>query len=308
MKNIVFAKGSFVLLSVALLMFCIVGCEQITSLIPGKQTLEESQELAPLAVQGTSIAKINNQPITLEELNEEIDNYNTLIPDDKPELKITTRDQKIDYLKNELVRRSLLFQEALDRGLDKKEDVRRVLEKTRADLLVIELIKQEAEKIDVSYQEVEDYYNEFKEQLKEPEKRRIREIVLSTENEAREVLIQLLQGTDFATLAKERSKSSSSKDGGDLGFIQQGIKFVEFDGAAFGALEVGKISNIFKGPNGYYIVKLEGKLGGEQKSLSEMWDDIKRGLTFLKQQQSIEDLIGRLSRNAKIEIYEGDIQ
>jgi hypothetical protein len=39
-----------------------------------------------------------------------------------------------------------------------------------------------------------------------------------------------------------------------------------------------------------------------------MWEDIKRGLLFLKQQQKIEELIGQLSQKAKIEIYEGEIK
>jgi parvulin-like peptidyl-prolyl isomerase len=130
-----------------------------------------------------------------------------------------------------------------------------------------------------------------------------------TEAEAKDILIQLLQGQDFATLAKERSKSASAKDGGDMGFIQKGKASAQFDAAVFSdSLETGKISSIFKGPEGYYIIKLEAKRGGKEKSLSEMWEDIKRGLTFLKQQQAIEDLIGKLSRDAKIEIYEGEIK
>jgi hypothetical protein len=39
-----------------------------------------------------------------------------------------------------------------------------------------------------------------------------------------------------------------------------------------------------------------------------MWNDIERALTFLEQQRKIEDLISRLSRDAKIEIYEGEIK
>jgi len=310
MKELQFKKVKFLLVSLVLFAFCLTGCENIPflNMLSKETTPKGTQEIAAPQVQGTLIAKVNNIPITLEDLNEEIENYNALVPEDQPELKITTREQKIDYLKNELMRRTLLYQEALDRGLDRNEDIRRVLEKTKADLLVIELIKQEAEKVDVTYQEVEDYYNTYKDELKEPEKRRIREIVLTTEAEARDILIQLLQGADFATLAKMQSKSSTREKGGDLGFIEKGVKFAQFDTVAFDTLEVGKTSSIFQGPDGYYIIKLEAKTGGEQKPLSEMWDDIKRGLTFLKQQQSIEDLISRLSRNAKIEIHEGEIQ
>lgn len=287
----------------------LVGCENMPFLTSKKPVSKKTEEITPIPVKGTLIAKINNLPITLEDLNEDIENYNAIVPEDKPELKITTREQKVNYLKNEMVRRILLYQEALNRGVDRKEEVQRILQKTKMDFMVMELVREEAAKIDVSSKEIEDYYNTYKGELKEVEERHIREIVVSTQQEARDILIQLLQGANFATLAKERSRSPSAKDGGDLGFITQGKKFAQFDTVAFSdTLDVGSVSNIFKGPEGYYILKLEDKRGGKQKSLSEMWDDIKRGLTFLKQQQRIEDLIGKLSREAKLEIYEGEIK
>ncbi|MBM3246836.1 MAG: hypothetical protein FJZ13_05905 [Candidatus Omnitrophica bacterium] len=287
-----------------------LGCDQINSLLFPKPA-PKKQALAPEAqVRGTIIAKVNNIPITLEELNAEIDAYNSLMAaNDKPEAKITTREQKIDYLKNELLRRTLLYQQALDKGIDRNQEVLAVLEKYKRELLVIELLKEETEKVDVASREIEDYYNTYKDQLKEPEERELREIMVPTEQEAKETMVQLLQGADFATLAKERSKAASSARGGDLGFTKQGVKSAQFDEVAFAAsLDVGKISNIFRGPDGYYILKLEAKRGGKLRSLSEMWDDIKKGLTFLKQQKSIDDLIAKLSRDSKIEIREGEIK
>lgn len=295
-------------LAFGFMLSALAGCDKLNFLNPKK---EEPKKASPAAVtiKGTLIAKVNNIPITLEELNEEIDAYNAMVPQDKPELKITSREQKINYLKNEMVRRTLLYQDALDKGLDKSEDVLKTLEKIKQNLLVSSLVRQEADKVDVSSKEIEDYYNTYKEKLKSPEERDIREIVVSTEAEAKDIMIQFLQGADFATLAKERSKSISAKDGGDLGFISQGKKFAQFDSVAFSdSLEVGKFSSIFKGADGYYILKLEAKRGGQQKSISDMWDDIKRGLTFLKQQQRIEDLVGKLSSAAKLEIYEGEIK
>jgi len=296
-------------ISSCLLVIGLVGCENMPFLSPKKPQPKEKQEAFPLQVKGTLIAKVNNLAITLEDLNEEVANYNAMVPADRPELKINTREQKINYLKNEMVRRLLLYQEALDRGLDKKEDVQRALEKAKMDLSVVELIKEEAVKIDVSAKEIEDYYNTYKGELKEPEERHTREIVLSTEQEAKDILIQLLQGANFATLAKERSTSASAKDGGDLGFISRGKKFAQFENIAFSeSLDVGGVSSIFKGPEGYYILKLEEKRGGKQRSLTEMWEDIKRGLLFLKQQQRIEELIGKLSANAKTETYESKVE
>ncbi len=289
------------------------GCDKIKmpSANKSKKTEVTEAETAPVApqVKGPIVARVNNIPIGLEDFSQEIEIYNENVPEDRPELKITTREQKINYLKNEIVRRTLLYQNAVDKGLDRNEEVLSALDKTKTQLLVMELIKQVSQKVDVSSKEIEDYYNTYKEQLKEPEERQIREIVCSGEQDARDVLIQLLQGGDFATLARANSKSASAKDGGDLGFVKLGDKSPQFDSVAFAdTLEVGKISSIFKTPDGYCIIKLEGKRGGKQKPLSEMWDDIKKGLTFLKQQQAIEEMIGKLSRDAKIDIYEGEIK
>jgi len=289
----------------ALVLLQLTGCDKLGF---SKPKLKEVFSPAP-AVKGTIVAKVNNQPITLEDLDKEVEAYNSMVPADRPEAKITTRDKKIDYLKNEMVRRMLLYQEAINRGLDSKEEIKQALEKTKEDLLVVELVRKEAEKVEVSSKEIEDYYNTYKDQLKEPEERQIREIVVGSEQDAKDILILLLQGTDFATLAKERSKSASANAAGDLSFIKKGQKSAQFDAVAFSdSLDTGKISSIFKVPEGYSIIKLEAKRGGKQKSLNEMWDDIKRGLTFLKQQKKIDDLLGKLSRDSKLEFYEGEVK
>jgi peptidyl-prolyl cis-trans isomerase C len=288
-----------------------LGCDKIK--IPGSKKTETAAEAKVMPVvpqaKGAIVARVNNIPIGLDDLNQEIEIYNANIPEEQPELKITTREQKINYLKNEVVRRTLLYQEALDRGLDRNEEVLSALEKAKMQLLVMEVVKQISDKVDVPSREVEEYYNAYKDQLREPEERQIREIVVSSEQGARDVLIQLLQGADFAALAKVNSIVPSAKDGGNIGFVSPGTKSTQFDSVAFSdSLEAGKISSIFKTPDGYCIIKLEAKRGGRQRSLSEMWDDIKRGLIFMKQQQIIEDMIGKLSRNAKIDIYEGEIK
>jgi len=260
-------------------------------------------------VTGTIVAQVGDIPVTLKDLDQQIDFFNASVPDDKPEIKITTRDQKIDYLKNTLTRRVLLYQEALDRGLDKSPEVMDALEKARMQMLVMDLLSKETDNVDVTSQEIQEYYDTYKDQLKDPEERQIREIVVPTEQEARDIMIQLLQGADFVTLAKDKSKSSSAKNGGDMGFLSQGKKPAAFDTVAFSdTLEVGKTSNIFRGPDGYYILKLEAKRGGKTKPLSEMWDDIKRGLIFLKQQKKVGDLVDKLSTQTKIKINEGEIK
>lgn len=292
----VFLSFSFILLA---------GCEKLKLNLP-----KAAVATPPKAeIKGTVIAKVNGNPITLEDLNVEVDTFNAYVPADKPNEKIDTRDKKINYLKNELVRKALLVQAAKDRGLERNEEVQKALENFKENLIVAELVREETANADVTSSEIEDYYNRSKEQLKEPEERQLREIAVGTEGEAKAVMIELLQGGDFAAIARQKSTAESAQKGGDLGFIKKGIKSPQFDDVAFSpSLEVGAVSNYFKGPGGYYILKLEAKREGKVKSLSELWDDIKNGLTFLKRQQKIEDLISKLSRDAKIEIYEGQIK
>ena len=291
------------------LFLILTGCDKLNFFGP-KKTVKQTSSVA-LPVKGTVIAKVNNISVTLEDLNQEIELYNSLLPADKPEAKITTREQKISYLKDEIIRRLLLYNEALNRGLDRKEEAILMLEKSRREILVVELIKELTKNVKAESSEIEQYYNTYKDDLKEEEERRIRELAVSSEQEANNILIQLLQGADFATLAIEKSKTPSSKNAGDLGYIKKGTKFAQFDNVAFSeGLEPGKISNVFKGPDGYYIVKLEAKRGGQTRSLNDIWKQIEQGLTFLKQRQKIDELVGKLSTDPKfkVEISDGPIK
>ena len=303
-------KSKIILFAMASLFFGgILGCDKINSAVQKKSNEKTASQRVLIEPKGVVVAKVNNISIGLDDLNEEIVLYNANVPAERPELKIVTKEQKVNYLKNEVVRRALIYQHALDNGLERNDEVRQALEKNKRDLMVLQDIKNITKSISVTSKEVEDYYNTYKEQLKEPEERQVSVIVVGSEQDAKDILIQLLQGADFANLAKSSSKSPSAKDGGNLGFIQKGKKSTQFDAAAFSdSLDIGKISSVFKTPDGYNIVKLESKRGGKQKPLSEMWDDINRGLVFLKQQKAIEELISKLSRDAKIEISEGEIK
>jgi parvulin-like peptidyl-prolyl isomerase len=289
-----------------LVVLFLFGCDKI-GLTGGQRPVKVSP--ATYEVKGTVVAKVNNEPIMLEDLDQDINAYNSTVPAGNPDAKITTQEQKVNYLKNVLVQRALLAQAAADKGLDRNDDVARALQRTRQELLLMTLFKEIADTTEITPKEIEDTYNANKEQFREPEQRKISEIVVSGEQDANDIMIQLLQGGDFTTLARDRSKAKSAKNGGDLGFIKRGDKSAQFDAVAFAdSLETGRVSQIFKTPDGYCIIKLEAKKGGQLKSLDDSRTDIKNYLTNIKQQKKLEDLVGKLSGSAKIEIYEGKIK
>ena len=91
-------RKRIIYLSIGLILFGIAGCDNFKALTSNKKA-QGIKERSTSAVKGTIVAKVNNIPITLEDLNLEIDTYNASVPADKPELKITTREKKINYLK-----------------------------------------------------------------------------------------------------------------------------------------------------------------------------------------------------------------
>ncbi|MCM8779877.1 MAG: peptidyl-prolyl cis-trans isomerase [Candidatus Omnitrophica bacterium] len=298
-------------------LFFSAGCENLPFLAPKRKPVGPAPKppSETMEIRGTLIATVNNMPITLEELNEQVDSFNKLADEQKrPQDKIDTRDKKIKYLKEELIRQKLLYQEALNRGLDKKESIRRSILNLKMSVVISELIKNELERVDVSSSEIEEYYNRYKSQFREPEQRQILEIRVDSEENARQVLSRYYSGEDFSNLARQYSKANSASKGGDLGFIQipleekQMLRCDKFYEAAFTpALEIGGVSGIFRCPDGWYIIKLEAKKEGKQKTMNEMWDEIKTYLKFVKQQQHIDNLINKLSTQASISIDEGKI-
>lgn len=286
-----------------LLLFSGIACEKLENLpLPFKKKVIEPQ--------GTVIAKVGDLFITLEQLEQETQNYNELTTN--PEDKLNTRQQKLAYLNEELIRRHLLYLEAKARGLDEKPKTQELLRNLEINVLANQLLQDEVGNLTVTSSEVEDFYNLYKDQYQQEEERRIREIVLDDETTAKDALIELLKGTDFASLARERSRATSASNGGDLGYIKKGKRgsdFTRFDTVAFSpSLEVGQISTIFKDKGGYYIIRLEGKRGGQTKPLSEVWDEIKRSVLFLKQQQKLQEITGNLLKTTKVVIYEDKIK
>ena len=306
-------KGIIIFLSLIFVVSCIaiIGCDKITKLFETQTQKPKTTVRTPMIQDeeqpdGTKLAVVNGKLITYEEFEQNVKNLKALVPD----YKIDTFDTRKELL-NQMINRELLYQEAKSRGLQRKKEVKDAINALTKQILMEQLVADTAENVTVDAQEIETFYNQYKDQLAEPEQRRVREIVVSSEDRAREILIALLQGEDFATLAKERSIGESSSSAGDIGFImygQRGDDYFKYDDVVF-SLDVGQVSSIFQGPNNnYYVVKVEEVKESKAKLLTDVWDDVKSSLLELKQRQKVTDLTDRLRGSAEIEIVEELLQ
>src|SRR5207237_5478747 len=123
-----------------------------------------------------------------------------------------------------------------------------------------------------------------------------RHILVETEDEAKAVLEELKKGSEFAELAKKKSKDPGASDGGDLGFFTKDQMVPEFSTVAF-ALEPGKISDPVKSQFGWHIIKVEEKRNRKAPDFEQVKGQIETYVTRKAQ----ADYVGKLRESAKIE-------
>ncbi|ATI51620.1 MULTISPECIES: peptidylprolyl isomerase PrsA [Bacillus cereus group] len=129
------------------------------------------------------------------------------------------------------------------------------------------LAMNEAIKKSVTEKDVKDHY---KPEIKASH------ILVSDENEAKEIKKKLDAGASFEELAKQESQDLLSKEkGGDLGYFHSGAMTPEFETAAY-KLKIGQISDPVQSPNGYHIIKLTGKK--DLQPYNEVKDSIRKNL------------------------------
>jgi len=129
----------------------------------------------------------------------------------------------------------------------------------------------------VSSAEVKRYYQANPQEFDKPAQVRVRQIVLTSEEDAQKVLEQLrAKGADFAAVARAKSTAPEAENGGDLGYFALGDMPAEFN-AVF-SLPKGGMSGIVKSPYGFHIFKLEDRRKAGRISLEAAYKEISERL------------------------------
>jgi parvulin-like peptidyl-prolyl isomerase len=82
-----------------------------------------------------------------------------------------------------------------------------------------------------------------------------RQIVVPAQDQANDLLGQLQNGADFATLAQQNSTDVATKaNGGDMGWFGRGVQTKQLEDAVF-ALQPGQLSGVIQDSAGYHIVQ-----------------------------------------------------
>ena len=120
-------------------------------------------------------------------------------------------------------------------------------------------------------------------------------ILVDTEAEARGLVESLVEGADFAELAKEKSTGPSGPSGGDLGWFTPDRMVPEFSEAVV-KLETGSISAPIQTQFGWHVVKLYETRPLPTPALEEVREELFQELNA----EAINSAIERLEKAATI--------
>ncbi len=145
------------------------------------------------------------------------------------------------------------------------------------------------EKIQLTPQDLERYYNENRDRFRVQDRARVTHILLKTtdkkdeeikqvEAKGQDLLKQVRAGKDFAELAKAHSEDSvSAQKGGEIGWVTRGQTVPEFEQKAF-SMKPGEISDLVKTQYGFHILKMLEREESRLKPFAEVAETIRQEL------------------------------
>ncbi|MCK4408446.1 MAG: peptidyl-prolyl cis-trans isomerase, partial [Candidatus Eisenbacteria sp.] len=210
-----------------------------------------------------------------------------------------------------LVDEEVLYQAALKAGYDQDPEVVRALAvvKRRAVIQAFYAAGVEATTV-VSDEDVQIYYDEHSEQFQRRGRIKFRHLLVPTRAEADGARLRVLGGEDFASVAREVSTDSATRNGGGLmPSIAQG------DGAPNAGMDAafiesirewkaGEVTDPLRSDRGWHIAYIEQKVDEGTKPLEEVHESIVKSLLPERRRENYEEILAGLKESYGVTVNE----
>lgn len=241
------------------------------------------------AAQGTSIAKVNGVVVPRARQD--------LLMQQQGARGMPDNEQTRALVRDELINREVLYQEAQRTGVGKKPEVQAQVDMARQEVVVSAYVRDWVRTHPVTDSDVQKEYDRAKSQAGDKEYR-ARHILVETEEQAKSLIDELKKGGKFDDLATKNSKDpGSAQRGGDLDWNVPGTYDKQFADALV-KLEKGKYTDTPVHTRfGYHIIMLEDVRPVKFPALNEVRQRISQQVT----QTRIDELVKSLRAKAKVE-------
>jgi peptidyl-prolyl cis-trans isomerase C len=206
-------------------------------------------------------------------------------------------EQTRAMVREELINRELIAQEAQRSGIGKRPEVQTQVDMARQEILVNAYIGDWARKNPITDAEVQKEYDRVKSSAGDKEYK-ARHILLETEEQANGVIAELKKGGKFDELAGKNSKDpGSAQRGGDLDWNTPSTFDPAFSSAMV-KLEKGKYTEQpVRTRFGFHVIQLDDVRAVQFPPLNEVRQRIQQTLV----QHKLEELVKSLRAKAKIQ-------
>ncbi|WP_028845157.1 peptidylprolyl isomerase [Thermodesulfovibrio thiophilus] len=249
------------------------------------------------------IIKAGSSKLTKQDLQEDLKSF-------PPQTKaFLSSPEGLNRLKDELIKREVLYEEAKKKGLAKSEDFKKRMEEFKKITLINMLLEQELKAVqqDVTEKEAREYYDKHKDEFIKPTERRLSQIVVKNEDEAKKVYEKIDKGEEFEKIAKELSTDEKTKaSGGDIGFFKKGQLNQQIENAVF-SLRKGQVSMPLTYKGELYIFKVTD-VKGTPVEFDQIKSQLIEQLKAKKQQDWFDSYIEELKKKHKVEVNEKTLQ
>lgn len=242
------------------------------------------------------LAVVNGYPVTVEDVAVKVKN--------SPEFYREYIRENPQVLLEDYINQVLLYQRAGRYRRKYRKRMNVLLKQYYQEMMVKEFVKYEiVDKIEISPEEIKNYYNSHLDEFIIPEKIRMYEIVVNTRDKAENILNRLILGEDFEMIAKNESITASKDKNGDMGWIE--IEKLDPDVASLVMqLNPGQIlGKVIKTNVGYHIIKVEGIISKRIQSLEESTFSVEEMLISQKKRKEVEKFIKTLRSKSKIQLF-----
>ncbi|SNR66052.1 peptidyl-prolyl cis-trans isomerase C [Haloechinothrix alba] len=154
---------------------------------------------------------------------------------------------------------------------------------------------------DLTEDEVREAFTERRDEMVAPQQRRLRNIVVGTESEARELMDRLADGEDFAALARRHSLDASTREqDGDLGLVARRqvderygeVAFTAAEGDTFGPVETEHGWNV-----GYVVEVVDER----ELTFEEVREELRQALESERELAIWREWLGERIREADVD-------
>jgi peptidyl-prolyl cis-trans isomerase SurA len=190
-------------------------------------------------------------------------------------------------------------------------------EQIRDNIITSSVISQEVGRhIQISPNEVQNYYNAHQKEFDRPEQERLSEILIPTANpdDAAQVAAaqktadsledKLKSGEDFAALAKASSGGPTAAQGGDLGEFKRGQLAKELEDKTFD-LKDGEYTQPLRTRQGFVILKVAQHTQGGLAPVKDVESQIEEQIGYSKMEPALREYLTKLRDEAYIDIKPG---